>query len=177
MLGMVVFGLGSLAAGLASSSVTFLGARIVQGAGAGLMGPASLALVGEAGGKRRAAAIGGWAGASSAGLALGPLIGAVLTEQLGWSWIFLADVPLVMVALVVARGALPPDPPLRDARSIDFGGIVLSAIMLAGGVFVLAEGAFYGWISRWCWAWPQARWRLPAASSRSSGGCASRSCS
>ena len=147
MLGMVVFGIGSLAAGLASSSLAFFSARIVQGAGAGLMGPASLALVGEAGGKRRAAAIGGWAGASSAGLALGPLIGAVLTERLGWSWIFLADVPLVMIALVVVRGALPRDPPLRDARSLDVGGIVLSAIMLAGGVFVLAEGAFYGWTS------------------------------
>ncbi len=147
VLGLVVFGLGSLAAGLASGSLAFFSARIVQGAGAGLMGPASLALVGEAGGKRRAAAIGGWAGASSAGLALGPLVGAVLTEQLGWSWIFLADVPLVVIALVVVRGALPRDQPSRDPRALDVGGIVLSAIMLAGGVFVLAEGAFYGWTS------------------------------
>lgn len=79
VIGLVVFGVASLAAGLASDGVVLLVSRVVQGAGAGLMGPASLALVGETGRGRRAAAVGAWAGAA-AGLALGPLLGAVLTE-------------------------------------------------------------------------------------------------
>ena len=84
VIGLVVFGVASLAAGLASAGAMLLAARVVQGAGAGLMGPASLALVSEMGGGRRAAAVGGWAAAAAAGLALGPLLGAVLTEQLGY---------------------------------------------------------------------------------------------
>jgi len=148
LIGLVVFGLASLAAGLASSPVALLVARVVQGAGAGLMGPASLALIGEAGGKRRASAIGGWAGASAAGLALGPLVGAVLTEQLGWNWIFLIDVPLVVLALAVVPGAIRRDEPDKlDRRSLDAGGIVLSGIALATGIFALTEGGFYGWTS------------------------------
>lgn len=147
VIGLAVFGAASLLAGLANSGILLLAARAAQGAGAGLMGPASLALVGDAGGKRRAAAIGGWAGASSAGLAIGPLIGAVLTERLGWTWIFLADVPLVVVAIAVAMRALPRDAPRRDRPSLDSAGIVLSAFAVAGGVFVLAEGGYYGWRS------------------------------
>lgn len=147
VVGLVVFGGASLAAGLASDGLMLLGSRVVQGAGAGLMGPASLALVSEMGGGRRAAAVGGWAGAAAAGLALGPLLGAVLTEQLGWSWIFLADVPLVALALAVVPGALPRDEPRRDRPTLDLGGALLSALALAGGIFALTEGGFYGWTS------------------------------
>ena len=147
VIGLIVFGAGSLAAGLASDGAMLLAARVVQGAGAGLMGPASLALVGETGGRRRAAAVGAWAGAAAAGLALGPLLGAVLTEQLGWSWIFLADVPLVVLALAVVPGALLRDAPGRDRRTLDMGGAVLAAIALGGGIFALTEGGFYGWTS------------------------------
>jgi EmrB/QacA subfamily drug resistance transporter len=148
VVGLVVFGVASLAAGLASSAAELLVARVVQGAGAGLMGPASLALIAAAGGKSRASAIGAWAGAAAAGLALGPLVGAILTEQLGWSWIFLIDVPLVVVALAVVPGAIPRDEPGNlDRRSLDVGGIVLSALALAAGIFALTDGGFYGWTS------------------------------
>ena len=148
VIGLVVFGVASLAAGLSSSAVALLVARVVQGAGAGLMGPASLALIAAAGGKRQASAIGAWAGASAAGLALGPLVGAVLTEQLGWSWIFLIDVPLVVGALAVVPGAIARDEPGgRDRRPLDVGGIVLSGLALAAGIFALTEGGFYGWTS------------------------------
>lgn len=147
VIGLVVFGVASLAAGLASDGAMLLAARVVQGAGAGLMGPASLALVGETGGRRRAAAVGGWAAAAAAGLALGPLLGAVLTEQLGWSWIFLADVPLVVLGLALVPGALPRDVPARDRPALDMAGALLSAIALAGGIFALTEGGFYGWTS------------------------------
>ena len=147
VIGLVVFGVASLAAGLASDGAMLLAARVVQGAGAGLMGPASLALVSEMGGGRRAAAVGGWAAAAAAGLALGPLLGAVLTEQLGWSWIFLANVPLVVLALAIVPGALRRDVPLPDRPSLDMGGGLLSAIALAGGIFALTEGGFYGWTS------------------------------
>src|SRR5918996_3643200 len=89
VVGLVIFTLSSLVCGLAGSGELLIGARVVQGAGAALMNPATLSIIAATFPPRqRGTAIGIWAGVSALALALGPLVGGVITEHIGWSWIF-----------------------------------------------------------------------------------------
>ena len=94
VLGIVVFTLASLLCGLAGSSEMLIGARVLQGAGAALMNPATLSIIAATFPPReRGTAIGIWAGVSALALAIGPLVGGLITEHLDWSWIFFVNVP------------------------------------------------------------------------------------
>ena len=102
MFGMALFTGASLVSGLARSEWLLLSGRVLQGIGGALVLPATLALVAasfRAGG--RGVALGIWAGAAA--LALGPLAGALVTERLGWAWIFLLNVPLGAAGLLAGR--------------------------------------------------------------------------
>lgn len=104
MFGMALFTGASLVSGLARSEWLLLSGRVLQGIGGALVLPATLALVAasfRAGG--RGVALGIWAGAGAAALALGPLAGALVTERLGWAWIFLLNVPLGAAGLLAGR--------------------------------------------------------------------------
>ncbi|MDQ3874348.1 MAG: MFS transporter, partial [Actinomycetota bacterium] len=102
--GLVIFTLSSLACGLATSAHMLIGARVIQGAGSALMNPATLSIITATFPPRqRGAAIGIWAGVSAMALAIGPLVGGVLTEQISWSWIFFINVPVGVVGVAVAR--------------------------------------------------------------------------
>src|SRR4029077_18569438 len=94
----------SLWCGLASGSASLIAARTVQGVGAALMNPATLSIITATFPPRqRGTAIGIWAGVSALALAIGPLLGGVITQHLSWSWIFFINVPVGIVAIVVAR--------------------------------------------------------------------------
>ena len=102
--GLALFSLSSLACGLANSSGTLIGARAVQGIGAALMNPATLSIIATAFPPReRGKAIGIWAGISAMALAIGPLVGGLLTEHASWSWIFFINVPIGALGIVAAR--------------------------------------------------------------------------
>ena len=99
-----------------------IGARIVQGVGAALMNPATLSIITATFPPRqRGTAIGIWAGVSALALAIGPLVGGLLTEHFDWSWIFFVNVPVGVLAIAasypadrrVARhvGGAAPRPP------------------------------------------------------------------
>jgi MFS family permease len=113
------------------------------------MGPAALAIIWTSFPRgQRATVLGVWAGVSSAALALGPLTGAVLTQQLGWSWIFWVNVPLGIIAWLVGRHVLSGVGKGRAAAGrIDALGLVLAAGAVVLAVFALTEGASYGWRS------------------------------
>ncbi len=109
--------------------------------------PASLALVAASfrpGG--RGFALGIWAGAGAAALALGPLAGALVTERLGWAWIFLLNVPLGALSLLVARLALPPAS-TRSTAGIDLAGLATSATAILALGLALTEAGRSGWDS------------------------------
>ncbi len=147
LFGTVLFIGASLVAGLAQSDWLLLAGRTLQGIAGALVLPATLALVTvsfPAGG--RGLALGVWAGAGAAALALGPLVGAVVTEQLGWAWIFLLNVPLGILALVAACLALP-EARERTAGRIDLAGLAASAIAVFAVGFALTEVGRYGWAS------------------------------
>src|SRR5579862_2514430 len=102
--GLVIFTLSSLACGLAPTAGFLIGARVVQGVGAALLNPATLSIITATFPPRqRGTAIGIWAGVSALALAIGPLVGGVITQQANWSWIFFINVPIGALAIVVAR--------------------------------------------------------------------------
>jgi MFS family permease len=114
LFGLVLYIRASLVAGLAHSAWLLLVGRTLQGIAGALVLPATLALVAatfRSGG--RGLALGMWAGAGAAALAIGPLAGALVTERPGWAWIFLANVPLGAVSLIAVRAALPAAGPRR----------------------------------------------------------------
>ena len=101
--GIVVFTLASLLCGLANSSEMLIGARVLQGAGAALMNPATLSIIAATFPPReRGTAIGIWAGTSALALAIGPLVGGLITEHLEWSWIFFVNIPIGVLGILAS---------------------------------------------------------------------------
>lgn len=102
--GLSVFGLASLGCGLAPGTGVLIASRVVQGVGAALLLPGTLAVITRAflDARERARAIGLSAGIGSAALAAGPLLGGALVAGIGWRAVFFVNVPIVAVALVVA---------------------------------------------------------------------------
>ena len=101
MIGLAIFTASSLACGLATSAAFLIAARVVQGVGAALMNPATLGIITATFPPRqRGTAIGIWAGTSASALAIGPLVGGLLTEKISWSWIFYVNVPVGILGMI-----------------------------------------------------------------------------
>src|SRR5262249_21950682 len=102
--GLVIFTGASLWCGLAGTAGSLIAARSVQGVGAALMNPATLSIITATFPPRqRGAAIGIWAGVSALALAIGPLVGGLLTQKIGWSWIFFINIPVGVLGVLAAR--------------------------------------------------------------------------
>src|SRR5437667_7668431 len=102
--GLVIFTGSSLWCGLAGSATSLIAARTVQGVGAALMNPATLSIITATFPPRlRGTAIGIWAGVSALALAIGPLVGGILTQDINWSWIFFINIPVGVAGFTAAR--------------------------------------------------------------------------
>lgn len=146
--GLAVFLLASLAAGLAVTGPMLLAARAVQGVGAALVAPASLAIIAETfSGRQRGAAIGVWAGVSASALGLGPLLGAIVNDSLGWTWIFLLNVPLGGGAWLLARAVLRESRAPHASRRLDLIGVGLSGASLLFVLIALNQANDVGWVA------------------------------
>jgi EmrB/QacA subfamily drug resistance transporter len=147
VLGIVVFTLASLLCGLASSSQMLIGARVLQGAGAALMNPATLSIIAATFPPReRGTAIGIWAGTSALALAIGPLVGGLITEHLDWSWIFFVNVPIGILGIVASYLFIDESRDETHER-LDLPGLVTSAVGLFALTYGLIEANTYGWSS------------------------------
>lgn len=130
--GLLLFTVASAVTGLAPTLGVMIVARTAQGLGAAVMMALSLALVGESVPTARTGRAMGLLGTTSAiGTALGPSLGGILIDQLGWPAIFLVDVPLGVVAIVLAHRSLPADRPTTDRVVFDTVGTLLLASTLA----------------------------------------------
>jgi EmrB/QacA subfamily drug resistance transporter len=139
LFGLLVFTASSLAAGLASSEAVLISSRIVQGIGAALASAAGLALITRIYGPlgRLNQALGIFTAVSSAGFAAGVLLGGILTEALGWRWIFFVNVPVGILATVFSSRTLPALAAERSARhGIDLPG----AFSVTAGLMLLVYG-------------------------------------
>jgi EmrB/QacA subfamily drug resistance transporter len=141
--GLVVFSVSSLAAGLATGPGILVAARLVQGLGAALLAPATLAVINLTftDGPARARAFGAWSAAGGVGGMAGALAGGALTTGLSWRWIFLINVPIGAVLVAVALTALSRTA-TRPARreSLDLAGAVTGTAGLASFVYGVAAG-------------------------------------
>jgi len=139
--GLVVFTLSSLACGLAPSAGFLIGARAVQGVGAALMNPATLSIITATFPPRqRGTAIGIWAGVSALALAIGPLAGGLIVDNIGWNWIFFVNVPVGALGIVVSQFFIDESRDTSHEQSVDFPGLVTSG----GGLFALSYGLIEG---------------------------------
>jgi EmrB/QacA subfamily drug resistance transporter len=145
VIGIAVFTLASLWCGLATSGDMLIAARIVQGVGAALMNPATLSIIAATFPPRqRGTAIGIWAGVSALALAIGPLVGGLLTEHISWNWIFFVNVPVGIAA--IAASYLFIDESRDETHSrLDVPGLATSAIGLFALTYALIEANTYGW--------------------------------
>lgn len=143
--GLVVFGVGSLACGVAPDVPVLVAARVLQGMGAALLLPGTLAIISRAFPDRaaRARAIGLWAGIGSLALPAGPLLGGALVDGLGWRAIFLLNVPIVLVALVWAA-AIVPESREAQSRRLDLPGVLLGSLLLLATTYAFIEGGRSG---------------------------------
>ena len=148
IVGLAIFTASSLACGLATGAGFLIGARVVQGVGAALMNPATLSIiVATFPPRQRGTAIGIWVGVSAMALAIGPLIGGILTEQINWSWIFFINVPVGIVGIIVSRLFITESRDESKEQRLDLPGLLSSAIGLFGLTYALIEGNNYGWAS------------------------------
>jgi EmrB/QacA subfamily drug resistance transporter len=146
--GLAIFTFSSLLCGLAGTAELLIGARVLQGVGAALMLPATLSIISATFPPReRGTALGIWAGVSAMALAIGPLVGGLITEHIGWNWIFYINVPVGLVGLVAGRLIIPESKDTSHEQRLDLPGLVSSGIALFALVFALIEANSHGWTS------------------------------
>jgi len=148
MIGLAVFTGASLACGLASNGGFLIGARIVQGLGGALMNPATLSIIAATFAPReRGRAIGIWAGVSAMALAIGPLVGGLLTEHVNWNWIFFINVPVGLIGLLAIPVFIDESRDTTAEQRLDVPGLATSALGLFSLTYAFIEANSYGWAS------------------------------
>ncbi|MGP3953504.1 MFS transporter [Streptomyces sp. 7N604] len=160
--GLGLFTAASLLCSLADSGTALISCRGLQGVGAALLIPASLAvLTRDLGARARAAGVATWMGALAAALALGPVIGGLVSQHWGWSWIFAINVPFGVLAMAAVAGAVPgggvsgaQEAERAGGRPAGFwngrfdpAGVALSSVAAGGCAYGLIEGPRHGFVS------------------------------
>jgi EmrB/QacA subfamily drug resistance transporter len=140
IVGTVWFAAASLLCGLAPSAMFLILARILQGVGAALLTPGSLAMIqGAFAPDSRARAIGAWSGLGSVAAAIGPFVGGTLVDYASWRWIFLINLPVAAVAVYVAQRWVPETRDPEAPERFDVVGAALGAAALGAITYALIE--------------------------------------
>jgi EmrB/QacA subfamily drug resistance transporter len=147
LVGMAVFTLSSLAAGLAGSGDVLIASRAIQGVGAALLMPTTLAIIMAtfADVRQRTMAIGIWAAVGALALALGPVLGGLISQHFRWGWIFLINVPIGVITFAIAAAYVRESRASSAQRQLDVPGLVTSALALFALTYALIEGSVKGW--------------------------------
>ena len=140
-----VFTIASLLCAVAPTAELLVAARLVQGVGGALLTPGSLAMV-ESGFRPadRARAIGAWSGLGGVAGALGPLVGGLLVGAVSWRAVFLINLPLGIFIVVMAGRHVPETRDPTASGRLDFRGVILAAVALAGTTYALIEAPAHG---------------------------------
>ena len=148
LLGLAVFTVSSLLCGLAGTAELLIAARVLQGVGAAMMMPATLSIISATFPPReRGTALGIWAGVSAMALAIGPLIGGLITVHISWNWIFYINVPVGIVGLAAGWLIIPESRDTSREQRLDLPGLVTSGVALFALVYALIEANSKGWTS------------------------------
>ena len=149
LIGLSIFTGASLVAGFAGNVDVLVISRAVQGLGAALVTPTTLAIISATftEGRQRAAAVGIWSAVGALALAVGPLLGGLLSQYLSWGWIFFINVPVGLATLALAVVAIRESRADSAPSRIDIPGVITSAATLFALTFALIEGHDRGWTS------------------------------
>ncbi len=143
-IGLTVFTLSSLWCGLTGSIAGLIAARVVQGLGAAMMTPQTMAVITRTfPAERRGGAMALWGATAGVATLVGPIMGGVLIDALGWEWIFFVNIPVGVIGLILAWRLVPHLQ--THSHSFDWAGVALSAVGLFCGVFAIQEGHTYDW--------------------------------
>jgi EmrB/QacA subfamily drug resistance transporter len=146
LLGVGVFAAASVACALSQTVRQLIAARAVQGVGAALLVPGSLALISASFPEQeRGRAFGTWAAFSGITSAVGPLLGGYLIDRLSWAWAFAVNVPLAAIVLAITWARVPESRRPGPAPRLDLPGAVLATLGLGGLVFFFIEAPARGW--------------------------------
>ncbi len=147
MVGLVVFALASLAGGLANSEGQLIVARAVQGLGGAILAPAALSIVAATftEGAERNKAMGVWGAVAGSGGAAGVLLGGILTDGLGWEWVFWVNVPIALAAAAIAPRVIAESRAHDMARRFDVAGALSVTAGLTILVYALVDAENAGW--------------------------------
>ena len=144
VIGLSIFTIGSAAAALAPSSAVLILARAFQGVGGAIVTPLTLTIIVTAvSPERRALALGAWGGVAGLAVAVGPLVGGAIAQGADWHWIFWVNVPIGIVAVVLAFARL--DETRGPAGRLDLGGLALASGGLLSFVWGVIHGNERGW--------------------------------
>jgi EmrB/QacA subfamily drug resistance transporter len=145
LVGLVAFGVASLAAGLSPTSLALIVSRFLQGASAAFVAPQALAIITDlfSEGPARARALGIFQGATAAGASAGIVLGGILTEFVGWRSVFLVNPPIIVVLAIAIRRVVPTQARRSGAR-LDVAGAVLATVSIALLIFGLSQGQQHG---------------------------------
>lgn len=144
LVGLTVFTLASLACGLTSTIEGLIAARVAQGLGASMMTPQTMAVITRIFPvERRGSAMALWGAVAGVATLVGPIAGGLLVDGLGWEWIFFVNVPVGLVAFVLAWRLVPRLP--TNQHRFDWLGVALSGVGMFLLVFGIQEGEQYDW--------------------------------
>ncbi|MGJ6969628.1 MFS transporter [Streptosporangium sp. G11] len=148
--GLALFALGSLACGVAPSAAVLIIARGLQGVGGALMFATTTAMLNSTySGRDRGVAFGIWGAVSGAASALGPLAGGLLTEHVGWRWIFLVNLPVAVVTIVVTLVVCAES--RRPGVRLDGPGVLAFTVFAGALTYGLIQGGDRGWAAPGTW--------------------------
>ena len=151
--GVALFAIGSAWCGVAPSIASLIVARGLQGVGAALLVPGSLALISASfAASERGRAIGTWSGFTAITAAIGPVLGGWLVEHLSWRWVFFINLPLAVIVVVLTLWRVPESRNEKAGRMLDWQGTVLAATGLGAVTYALIEAAQGGVIVWICGA-------------------------
>jgi EmrB/QacA subfamily drug resistance transporter len=145
--GLVLFAIASLAGGLATSEGWLIGARAVQGLGGAILSPAALSIVTTTftEGSERNRALGIWGAVAGSGGAAGVLLGGVLTDTLGWEWVFFVNTPICLAAAALAPRLIAESREEQAVRTFDALGAVTVTAGLSLLVYAMVDANNAGW--------------------------------
>ncbi len=145
LLGVALFAVASGACGLALTIHQLIAARAVQGVGAALLVPGSLALISASfPTETRGAAIGTWSGFSAITASVGPLLGGWLVQHASWRWVFFLNLPIALAVLLISLTRIPETRHTASPTQLDWAGALTATAGLAALTFALIESASLG---------------------------------
>jgi EmrB/QacA subfamily drug resistance transporter len=149
LVGLAGFTAASLLAGLAPNAGLLIAARALQGVGAALMTPPTLAIISDVfpDPRERGTAVGIWAAVSAGAFVVGPALGGLITEQIDWTWIFFINVPIGVIGLLLGWRLIPESRDPDAERRLDVPGVAVVSGSLFSLTYGLLKANDYGWDS------------------------------